>query len=512
MNRREAPRAASLAVCAFFAVACQGTSGGRGSETHWLAPCAPGSTCGGDLKCLCGTCTLPCSATPDCRPLGDTAACATTVATGEACRGSTEPAPRVCLERCSTQSGCLRGLVCVEGTCVPPGARDGGRNGVTDAAPARGGSAGTTNSIDGSSGGAGGENGRAGAGDGGGGRDAGRKPDAGSVSGTGGTRVLGGDIVTASTADHCADPTQLQPLVAEPGETCYEFPVHGISSPTDRSKFTVPSGRTFNQFYYSIPWPAGTLATRFGARFDNLVLLRHWLAFGISSGEQAPGTVQRLVTGSALGLGAELIGGWAVGDCNVTLPKNMGLKLPASGQIMIQWNHDNATGGPAQDGTVVQFCTVAAGGRPDTGGITLLGTENINGLSGLSPGVTSKSSGTCPNNSGRPITIVAYNPQMNALGTNMRSVVTHINGTSETVFDHAFRFDHQVNYLLNPGYVLQPGEKITSTCTFSNTTAEYVTFDTPSTVEMCSQLVLAYPYGALNDGVISLTGATNSCW
>ena len=55
---------------------------------------------------------------------------------------------------------------------------------------------------------------------------------------------------------------------------------------------------------------------------------------------------------------------FADGD-GITLPKNMGLKLPASGQIMIQWNHDNATGGPAQDGTVVQFCTVAAGGRPD---------------------------------------------------------------------------------------------------------------------------------------------------
>ncbi len=30
--------------------------------------------------------------------------------------------------------------------------------------------------------------------------------------------------------------------------------------------------------------------------------------------------------------------------------------------------------------------------------------------------------------------------------------------------------------------------------------------------EMCYQFTISYPYGALNNGVISLIGATNTCW
>jgi hypothetical protein len=343
---------------------------------------------------------------------------------------------------------------------------------------------------------------------------AGATPSVGGATGTGSSpATTNGSIIAPDTPDQCAnDPTQFQPLVAEPGETCYEFQVHGTSSATDKTKFTVQPGESYNQFYFDVPWPAGTLATRFGAKFDNVSVLHHWLAFGIASGGQPAGTVQPNVTGTTLGQGAELIGGWAVGGCNVVFGKDMGLKLPSSGQIMIQWHHYNSTGGPAQDGTSVQFCTVPAGGRPNVGGLTFLGTENFNGLAGMPPGQVSKFSGTCTNNSGKPITIVGYNPHMHLLGTNMTSVVTHMDGKQEPVFDHPFQFDHQVNYFLNPGYVLQPGEKITSTCTFNNTTTASVAFGQSTKAEMCYQFTFAYPYGALNNGVISLIGATNTCW
>lgn len=176
---------------------------------------------------------------------------------------------------------------------------------------------------------------------------------------------------------------------------------------------------------------------------------------------------------------------------------------------MIQWDHDNGTGSPAQDGSAIQFCTVPAAARPNVGGLTLIGTENFNGLAGMQAGQMGMFSGTCQNDSGKPITIVGYNPQMHVLGTNMKSVVTRTSGMSETVFDHPFLFDHQVSYLLSPGDVLQPGDKITSTCTFDTTTTEYVPF---ASGEMCSQLVFAYPHGALQNGVISVLGATNTCW
>lgn len=334
----------------------------------------------------------------------------------------------------------------------------------------------------------------------------------GNDTGAGGGPPSTGNIVRPTDPDVCAgDPTQFEPLVARPGETCYEFRVHGQSSPTDTSKFSIAPGESYSQWYYDIPWPPGTLATRFGAKFDNLQVLHHWLAFSSTSGNAA-GTVVRNVTGTTLGEGAELIGGWAVGGCNVEFGADMGLKLPSTGKIMVQWHHYNNTGTNQLDGTLIQFCTVPAGGRPNVGGLTFLGTENFNGLAGMPAGRSSDFSGTCVNDSGAPITIMGWNPHMHLLGTNMKSVVTKANGQTETIFDHPFLFDHQVNYFLNPGYVLQPGDKITSTCTFNNTTTAPVAFGQSTKQEMCYQFTFSYPYGALNNGVLSLIGATNTCW
>ena len=345
----------------------------------------------------------------------------------------------------------------------------------------------------------------------------GGSPDAGAAGAAGGDPTMGTTrpgvaVITPDTPDQCVDdPTQFEPLTARDGETCYEFAAHGVSSPTDQSKFTVQPGQSYNEFYYGIPWPKGTLATRFGARFDNLQVLHHWLGFSAQV-MTAPGTVETNVWGTTIGETAELVGGWAVGGCNVEFPPEMGLKLPDAGRIMIQWHHYNSVGIPQQDGSAVQWCTVPAGMRPNVGGLTFLGTENFNGLWGMPPGKVSDFSGTCENRTREPITIVGFYPHMHLLGTHMKSLVERANGDEEAVFDHAFVFDHQVNYMLDPGYVLEPGDKITSTCTFNNTTTMNVAFGQSTMQEMCYQFTFSYPYGALNNGVASLIGATNTCW
>jgi hypothetical protein len=284
-----------------------------------------------------------------------------------------------------------------------------------------------------------------------------------------------------------------------------------VSGANDQTKFSVAPGQSYNQFYFDVPWPANSVATRFGAKFDSLSVLHHWLGFS-STKNVANGTVEKNVLGTTLGESAELVGGWAVGGCNVTFPADMGVKLPNTGKIMIQWHHYNSTGAPVQDATAVQFCVVPESQRKNIGGLTFLGTENFNGLAGMPAGKESKFSGTCLNDSGKPITIVGWNPHMHLLGTRMNSTVVRAAGGTEVPFDHSFLFDHQVNYMLKQGYVLQPGDKITSTCTFNNTTTAPVAFGQSTQQEMCYQFTFSYPYGALNNGTPSLIGATNTCW
>ena len=309
-----------------------------------------------------------------------------------------------------------------------------------------------------------------------------------------------------------ADPSLFEKLIAKDGEVCYDFRTHGVSSPTDTSKFTVPVNESYNQFYFNVPWPAGSVQTRAGADFDNLKVLHHWLGF-TSTSANPHGTVSLNVTGTTLGESSELWGGWAVGGCAVVSPPDVGVRLPDTGKIMIQWHHFNTTGTPQPDGSAVQVCVVPKSQRKFTAGMTFLGTESFNGPFGMPAGMKSDFGGTCTNDSAGPITIFGFSPHMHLLGINMKSVVVRASGgTPEVVFDKPFQFDRQVNYMVDPPIVLQPGDKITSTCTFNNTTPAPVAFGQSTKQEMCYQFALSYPYNELNNGVISLIGATNTCW
>jgi lysophospholipase L1-like esterase len=60
-----------LLVAALVAFSCgNATTDPTGGETHFLTTCdASSGSCGGDLSCLCGVCTLPCNARTACQAL-----------------------------------------------------------------------------------------------------------------------------------------------------------------------------------------------------------------------------------------------------------------------------------------------------------------------------------------------------------------------------------------------------------------------------------------------------------
>jgi hypothetical protein len=333
---------------------------------------------------------------------------------------------------------------------------------------------------------------------------------AGGMEASGGAGGAGGiEGGPAMIEDQCKNPGAFEPLVPETAEEkCYDFATHGQFGTTDTSKFTVITGESYNQFYYEIPWEPGSVATRFGQKFDNKEVLHHWLAFAQQFG-MTPGTVEPNVLGTTLFTDAELIAGWAVGGCTQRFPDDVGIALPTTGVIMVQWHHYNNTGTTQQDSTAVQICTVPESSRTHKAGITFLGTET---LSVPAAGV-GEADGTCINDSSGPITIIGFNPHMHEIGINMKSEVTRdATGLTETVFDMPFQFDYQTNYMMNPPVVLMPGDSIKSTCTWMNKGLSSVGFGQSTKQEMCYQFALSYPYGALNNGVLSLIGATNTCW
>jgi hypothetical protein len=311
------------------------------------------------------------------------------------------------------------------------------------------------------------------------------------------------------------------PITAAPGETCYDFTVHeSTTSSTDPTPYTVDTGEHYEQFYYKAPWPAGTVATRYGNKFDNEKVLHHWLLFTTAS-TNADGYHETVPLPTLLGDNATLLAGWAVGGSNLALPDDVAFELPdPSVMLNAQWHFYNSTGMTQTDHTSLQICTVPAGTRPHVATITWIGTEDLNGNkwtggAGMPPHQTSTFTGTCDPlregmNSTEPIHVIGFWPHMHKLGVEMKAVVNHKGGMSETIFDKPFDFSHQIHYLQN--YDLAPGDTLTAVCMYNNTTDQGAAFGESTTDEMCYNFSMAWPAHALENHVISLIGATNTCW
>jgi len=309
----------------------------------------------------------------------------------------------------------------------------------------------------------------------------------------------------------CSGPGARDPLVPRPGETCYEFTMHGASGADDTSPVNVTSGEAFHEFVYDRPWNTTSVATRFGTDFDNEQMAFAWRAAASSSGA-AHGTVNLNALPTFIGPGAHMIGMWFAGGCNFEAPADVGLYLPTSSKVVIHWHMWNTTGAPVADRSSVQVCTVPASTRPKTASITPLGTENFNSFYGMPPGENAFTT-ECRNNSGTSIRIIAMWPHMHAFGTSVR--INHLSafGGTTTIFDELFDVSSQIHYLATSEAVLEPDDRLATTCYFNNDSEANVAFGESAVgTEMCYQHVFSYPAGALDNGAPSLIGFQNTCW
>jgi hypothetical protein len=292
-------------------------------------------------------------------------------------------------------------------------------------------------------------------------------------------------------------------------EQCYEFYNHGEQVAGDTSKYVVGPGEQYVCNNYVIPWTGEVEMVRYETIYDNTEILHHWLLYDVPGGA-VDGTFLPCI-GTHVLQDAQLVAGWAVGSNDVEMPPDVGLRMPGPDRsFMLEWHFYNSTPELQEDRSGIRICVMPKGTRPKTAGMTWLGTEFFNGPAGMPAGVESEFSGTCVNDSSEPITIFRLWPHMHQWGRNMNSVAHRADGTTEEVFDMPFSFDYQISYDAN--IVLMPGESITSTCRFHNMSAGPVAFGPSSDQEMCYQFAFSYPAGALDNGVVSLVGANNTCW
>ena len=127
-----------------------------------------------------------------------------------------------------------------------------------------------------------------------------------------------------------------------------------------------------------------------------------------------------------------------------------------------------------------------------------LGTEKIN----VAPSGMQETGDMCTPRltAGQTSTIISVTPHMHKAGTYSKLEVIRQGGKVETILEKPFEFDNQTTYMLPTPVVINPGDKLKTTCRFRNPTSIAKRYGESSDEEMCYLFTTAYPAGSLHNG------------
>ncbi len=254
-------------------------------------------------------------------------------------------------------------------------------------------------------------------------------------------------------------------------------------------KFHVPPRpEVYQCFIFTVPWQEPNQAFSFRPVLDNTKVLHHWLLYSLDTPEADGANYECLGAHP----NAELVAGWAPGAPDYNLPGNVGLALPPPGSSMLlEIHYFNPPLAPTEmDQSGVEICASGTF-RQETATVSWLGNELIV----LPPRAETPVQGTCTPAAQTPITILRSWPHMHTHGFHFNSTIHRAGGGVEPMLDVPFDFNNQAAY--DTPAVINPGDRINSTCFFRNTTDQLVTFGESTLQEMCYNFVWAYPAKAL---------------
>lgn len=421
---------------------------------------------------------------------------------------------------CYPNGTCNDGLTCTDDLCFPslnigggPNGSGGRRSGDGGAASGgRPGTGGLTASggalASGGSGGTAGESSTGGDSSSGGSADAGGASAAGGQSSTGGGVGAGGATSaggatgdggsgTGGTADAGPPPTECE---------TYSFRARADSA---NSPFVVPpaSREIYQCFDYHVD-------TKGAAQVFSVLpvvpdqgggVIHHILLYKVTS------AVTNGATSPCLGYHADgvLIAVWIPGVGAWNLPSDVGIELD-SNDFLMEVHFDNPADTSYSTSAGIDLCL--GSGKPHTATVSWLGNDVFGGfgVAGIPPNTTSAPiTGYCAPTLGSPAHIVMSLPFMRKLGRHLRARVDHPGGSATTFLDVPFSYGYGTTYAIPA--VVNPGDFVTTTCTFDNTTASTVNFGEATTNEVCFDYTVAYPPRALvggglhNDSCITAT-------
>ena len=252
---------------------------------------------------------------------------------------------------------------------------------------------------------------------------------------------------------------------------------------------------------FVMDYPATTTeyVTGLGVQPGNPAVVHHVIAY-VASGS-AVQTVEALdASDAAPGYpcfggpgfqGAGWLGAWAPGAQGYDYPEGTGIPIEPGSKIVVQLHYNSLTAGPQPDQTSVLLKTdtaVAKAARLQP--FTNVGWVSGNGME-IPPAtndVTHSFSAdpTVFVNGGKAMTVYSSFLHMHQLGQSGRVTIQHADGTESCLVSiPEYNFHWQGAYQLLQPVVLEPGDRLSLTCTWDNPTMNLVSWGEGTGDEMC---------------------------
>lgn len=175
-----------------------------------------------------------------------------------------------------------------------------------------------------------------------------------------------------------------------------------------------------------------------------------------------------------------------VGSEGLTMPPGVAMKLPAGKYVLLGLHVYNTSTQAISGTSAIEIQTIKPEDVKSESEAFLAGTFNIS----LPPQQTTTLKGDCPIAADQ--TMFALFPHMHQLGVHLKTTFT-MGGVDKVIHDGDYSFQEQYQIPLNPTVTLHAGDKVTTECTYDNTTPNTVTFGESSDTEMCFSVLFRYP-------------------
>lgn len=286
------------------------------------------------------------------------------------------------------------------------------------------------------------------------------------------------------------------------------FRSHEFTGKDDTTAFVLaPGDERIMEFYFHSPWmntPTQMLQTH--ERVDNRQVVHHWMLYTMDRETMQDGEVidagNDFSSSTSNPAQAQYLVGGVPGATDITLPNDVGVRLPANvPAYLLQIHYFNATSAIQTDQTGVEIC-VTAQPRPNEAAAHWLGKMTLM----LPPHADSEVVSTCrPQMMNGPAHILYVTPHMHTKGVHSKGVINRAGGEQVTFLDEPFEFREQRLYRMPkdgsaPDLLLDPGDTISTTCDWVNDTDQTLVYGQSTTDEMCFLTVWAWPAGSISNG------------